>query len=118
MLLITKRRRAAMIGQHCIYKVEDTTLVSISNTDMNNPDEQRYVKMFNAIDLSSNFYFSYSYDLTQTFQHNTANPRFVISNDRKQSLIRPEKEPSVVIYNSHPNYRYFFLPPTVTPSVG
>ena len=89
-LLITKRRRAAMIGQHCIYKVEDTILVPISSGEgvssggsgsgggggssgssgktSSHPDEQRYVKMFNAIDLSSNFYFSYSYDLTQTLQ--------------------------------------------------
>lgn len=38
------------------------------------PDEQRYVKMFQSIDLSSNFYFSYSYDLTQTLQINMAPP--------------------------------------------
>lgn len=34
------------------------------------PDEARYVKMFQNIDLSSNFYFSYSYDLTHTLQYN------------------------------------------------
>ena len=62
-LLITKRRRAAMIGQHCIYKIEDTTLVPIwsafNEGKAPSPDETRYVKMFTAIDLSSNFYFSY-----------------------------------------------------------
>jgi len=40
-------------------------------------DEQRYFKMFQAIDLSSNFYFSYSYDLTHTLQHNLSNPNFL-----------------------------------------
>jgi hypothetical protein len=39
------------------------------------PDEQRYVKMFQSIDLSSNFYFSYSYDITHTLQYNMAPPK-------------------------------------------
>lgn len=38
-------------------------------------DEQRYVKMFLAIDLSTNFYYSYSYDVTHTLQMNIAPPR-------------------------------------------
>lgn len=38
-------------------------------------DEQRYVKMFLAIDLSTNFYYSYSYDVTHTLQMNMAPPR-------------------------------------------
>lgn len=41
------------------------------------PDEQRYVKMFQGIDLSSNFYFSYSYDLTHTLQYNMAPPKHI-----------------------------------------
>lgn len=41
------------------------------------PDEQRYVKMFQSIDLSSNFYFSYSYDLTHTLQSNMAPPKHI-----------------------------------------
>lgn len=79
MLLITKRRKAAMLGQHSIYKIEDTKLVYLPNEDTRDfqQEEQRYVKMFNAIDLSSNFYFSYSYDLTNTLQHNLADPSFV-----------------------------------------
>lgn len=43
------------------------------------PDEQRYVKMFQSIDLSSNFYFSYSYDISHTFQSNMAPPRHIKS---------------------------------------
>jgi len=41
------------------------------------PDEQRYVKMFQSIDLSSNFYFSYSYDMSHTFQSNMTPPRHI-----------------------------------------
>ncbi|XP_033099185.1 polyphosphoinositide phosphatase-like [Anneissia japonica] len=34
------------------------------------PDEQRYIRIFQNIDLTSNFYFSYSYDLTHSLQFN------------------------------------------------
>ncbi|PSN50035.1 hypothetical protein C0J52_03285 [Blattella germanica] len=70
-ILVTKRRRVAYIGYHTIYKIEDTCMIYIPNDGirMNHPDEQRYVKMFQSIDLSSNFYFSYSYDITHTLQN-------------------------------------------------
>lgn len=75
-ILVTKRRRVAVIGHHTIYKVEDTSMIYIPNDIIRifHPDEQRYVKMFQSIDLSSNFYFSYSYDISHTFQSNMAPP--------------------------------------------
>nr|XP_054753115.1 polyphosphoinositide phosphatase-like [Lytechinus pictus] len=71
-ILITKRKKAAIIGGHTIYKIEDTTMVHIphDNYRKQHPDEARYLKMFQNVDLSSNFYFSYSYDLTHSLQHN------------------------------------------------
>ncbi|GAB1604859.1 polyphosphoinositide phosphatase-like [Argonauta hians] len=74
MILITKRRRVALIGPHTIYKVEDTCMIYIPNVGNNHihSDESRYVKMFQNVDLSSNFYFSYSYDLTHSLQYNMA----------------------------------------------
>jgi len=80
-VLITKRRKVGLIGHHTIYKIEDTSMIYIPYETVskeNNYDEQRYLKMFQAIDLSSNFYFSYSYDLTHTLQHNMTRPRFLI----------------------------------------
>ncbi|XP_012062724.1 PREDICTED: polyphosphoinositide phosphatase [Atta cephalotes] len=75
-ILVTKRRRIAVIGHHTIYKIEDTSMIYIPNDIVRifHPDEQRYVKMFQSIDLSSNFYFSYSYDISHTFQSNMAPP--------------------------------------------
>ncbi|XP_034950859.1 polyphosphoinositide phosphatase isoform X2 [Chelonus insularis] len=80
-ILVTKRRRVAVIGHHTIYKIEDTSMIYIPNDTVRvfHPDEQRYVKMFQSIDLNSNFYFSYSYDLTHTFQHNLAPPKHIQS---------------------------------------
>jgi hypothetical protein len=60
-ILVTKRRRVAVIGQHTIYKIEDTSMIYIPSSGIRSyhPDEPRYVKMFQNIDLSSNFYFRY-----------------------------------------------------------
>lgn len=75
-ILVTKRRHAAMIGHHSIYKIEDTALIYIPNDGVRraHPDEAHYFKMFQSIDLSSNFYFSYSYDVTHTLQRNLTSP--------------------------------------------
>nr|CAD7430340.1 unnamed protein product [Timema monikensis] len=75
-ILVTKRRRVAVIGHHTLYKIEDTSMIYIPNDGVRttHPDEQRYLKMFQSIDLSSNFYFSYSYDLSHTLQSNLTPP--------------------------------------------
>lgn len=67
-ILIVKRKCIAVIGCHCIYKIKDTRMLYIPNEDRTNADEQRYLKIFNNVDLKSNFYFSYSYDLSNTLQ--------------------------------------------------
>lgn len=56
---MTKRRRVAVIGLHTIYKIEDTAMIYIPSETVRvaHPDEPRYLKMFQSIDLSSNFYF-------------------------------------------------------------
>uniref|UniRef100_H2MFX1 FIG4 phosphoinositide 5-phosphatase n=1 Tax=Oryzias latipes TaxID=8090 RepID=H2MFX1_ORYLA len=71
-VLITKRRVMADIGGHYIYKIEDTTMIYIPNDSVRvtHPDEARYVRIFQNVDLSSNFYFSYSYDLSHSLQCN------------------------------------------------
>uniref|UniRef100_A0A668U9U3 SAC domain-containing protein n=1 Tax=Oreochromis aureus TaxID=47969 RepID=A0A668U9U3_OREAU len=71
-VLITKRRKMADIGGHFIYKIEDTTMIYIPNDSVRvtHPDEARYLRIFQNVDLSSNFYFSYSYDLSHSLQYN------------------------------------------------
>ena len=66
--LITKRRRVALIGQHFVYKIEDTLMLPVCDTPGVAPLEARYFKAFCNVDLSSNFYFSYTYDLTSPLQ--------------------------------------------------
>lgn len=82
-VLITKRRKVAVVGMHTLYKIEDTNMIYIPHESIRviHPEEPRYVKMFQSIDLASNFYFSYSYDLTHSLQHNLATPKQFIPNN-------------------------------------
>uniref|UniRef100_A0A8C0UTU2 FIG4 phosphoinositide 5-phosphatase n=1 Tax=Cyanistes caeruleus TaxID=156563 RepID=A0A8C0UTU2_CYACU len=64
--------KTADIGGHAIYKIEDTNMIYIPNDSVrvSHPDEARYLRIFQNVDLSSNFYFSYSYDLSHSLQYN------------------------------------------------
>lgn len=87
LILITKRRRVAQLGHHVIYKIEDTSMIYIpSEKSDKNSQETKYVKLFQNIDLSSNFYFSYSYDITHTLQYNLANCETIDRNEEKSNV--------------------------------
>lgn len=60
-ILITKRRPVAAVGLHYIYKIMETTMLYIPNeaSRESHGDEARYLKMFQSVDLSSNFYFRF-----------------------------------------------------------
>lgn len=66
------------------------------------PLEQRYLRMFTNIDLNSNFYFSYSYDLTRTLQHNLSAPRFIGNADIENEEPLPD-------WNSYVRILYFTI---------
>ena len=80
MLLITKRSTVAMVGGHYIYQIDATELISLtaatarSKADRH-PEEARFVAILNNLDLTRSFYFSYSYDITNTLQHNIKRER-------------------------------------------
>lgn len=71
-VLITKRSVRALMGGHYIYHCEDTSIYKICPTmKVENPSEEaRLLSLFRGVDLSKNFYFSYTYDVTSTLQHN------------------------------------------------
>ncbi|XP_067951044.1 polyphosphoinositide phosphatase-like [Watersipora subatra] len=70
LILVTSRLKVAMIGSHVIYKVEGTAMIYVSTEKVTRPEELRYAKLFENVDFSNNFYFSYSYDLTHSLQYN------------------------------------------------
>ncbi|KAI8812473.1 polyphosphoinositide phosphatase [Cladochytrium replicatum] len=76
-ILVTKRSAVALIGGHNIYHVDDTIMVPIPGPSAKierRVEEQRYLQIFTQVDLNKNFYFSYTYDITQTLQHNLTRP--------------------------------------------
>jgi hypothetical protein len=75
----------ALLGSHSIYHIDETKYIPIhtfpdkpvpasngTNPSVPGilPEEQRYIDTFKRIDLTKNFYFSYTYDVTNTFQKN------------------------------------------------
>ncbi|KAM0793180.1 hypothetical protein ACM66B_000653 [Microbotryomycetes sp. NB124-2] len=71
MIIIKSRAPVALVGGHYIYHCEETALRPITPLSSNkNAEEARQMASFQGVDLSKNFYFSYTYDLTHTLQHN------------------------------------------------
>ncbi|ETW81555.1 hypothetical protein HETIRDRAFT_318364 [Heterobasidion irregulare TC 32-1] len=72
MILITKRSVVALLGGHYLYHCENTEIVPIcSSHRVDRPgEEQRLMNIFKQVDMSKNFYLSYTYDLTSTLQSN------------------------------------------------
>lgn len=83
MLLITKKSTVAMVGGHYIYQIEGTELIPLtpgrSKPDSRNTEEQRFLGILNNIDLTRSFYYSYSYDVTRTLQHNITRERTALA---------------------------------------
>lgn len=68
--LVLRHRPVALLGGHHIYHVEDTRLLSISYKPERSEQEDKAIATFKTIDLSKNFYYSLTYDLTLTLQAN------------------------------------------------
>ncbi|KAL6454199.1 FIG4 Polyphosphoinositide phosphatase [Candida maltosa Xu316] len=71
--LITKCSQVAILGGHFIYHIDETKLIPLGS-NYKRPDkysdEEKLLSIFKYMDLSKTFYFSYSYDITNTLQTN------------------------------------------------
>lgn len=99
MLLVTKQIPVAILGYHVVYTIEDMSMVYIpyvekSNKKELNLEEQKYVKMFQSIDLRQNFYYSYTYDLTHTMQHNFTSINYIQKNSDPFKILGVKNNPS------------------------
>jgi phosphatidylinositol 3,5-bisphosphate 5-phosphatase len=107
MLVITKRSQMAMIGGHFVYSVDGTELVPLTTgassrfktSDAKNAEEARFLGILNNLDLTRSFYFSYSYDVTRTLQHNIMTERAAIA----KGCPYPHKQDynSMFVWNSY-----------------
>ena len=105
MLVITKRSQVAMIGGHYIYQVDGTDLLSLTTSSSarlkldRDSEESRFIGILNNLDLSRSFYFSYSYDITRTLQHNIVCERQAL----QQGQVNTPKQfrNSMFVWNHH-----------------
>lgn len=106
MLVITKRGQVAMIGGHFTYSVDATELIPLTTgsssrfkPEAKNAEEARFLGILANLDLTRSFYFSYSYDITHTLQHNIITEREAIEKDTPF----PHKQDynSMFVWNSH-----------------
>ncbi|VVB16939.1 unnamed protein product [Arabis nemorensis] len=75
MLLITERRVIGEICGHSIYEVSKSEIISLQNSSVvcniaNSRDENRYKRLLCVVDLTKDFFFSYSYNIMRSFQKN------------------------------------------------
>ncbi|KAM0323427.1 hypothetical protein ACHAQA_008706 [Verticillium albo-atrum] len=103
MLLITKKSTVAMIGGHYVYQIDGTELVPLTparfKTDVRNTEESRFLAILNNLDLTRSFYYSYSYDITRTLQHNMARERDALA---KGLATNPGDDfNAMFVWNSH-----------------
>lgn len=75
MLLITKRRQIGAICGHNIYAVCKSEIIPLSNSTawantVNSKIENRYKKLLCNVDLTKDFFFSYSYHVMRSLQKN------------------------------------------------
>ncbi|KAG9234060.1 SacI homology domain-containing protein [Amylocarpus encephaloides] len=106
MLLITKRAQVAMIGGHFTYSIDGTELVPLTTgsssrfkPDLKNSEEARFLGILNNLDLTRSFYFSYSYDITRTLQHNIITERQAVANG--DPYPHPQNCSSMFVWNSY-----------------
>lgn len=84
---ISKSQKVGKIRDHSIYKIEETKLLKLFPEKMNG-QEKRYADIFNSLDVTMGFYYSYTYDLTHTLQENIT---FLLNEDLKTPTPRITK---------------------------
>ncbi|XP_059456351.1 phosphoinositide phosphatase SAC2-like [Corylus avellana] len=75
MLLITKRRKIGEICGHKIYAITKSKMIMIPNPTVRtlmaySKNENRYKKLLCIVDLTKDFFFSYSYNVMRSLQKN------------------------------------------------
>ncbi|KAK4373821.1 hypothetical protein RND71_004498 [Anisodus tanguticus] len=77
-LVITERRKIGKICGHAVYAITKSEMFPIPNsTVLSNmaysKDENRYKKLLRSMDLTKDYFFSYSYHVMLSFQKNLSN---------------------------------------------
>lgn len=75
MILVTKRRQIGTICGHIVYGISESQIITVPHSTVltnlaNSKDEQRYKKLLSTVDLTKDFFFSYTYHIMCSLQRN------------------------------------------------
>ncbi|QCD80186.1 phosphoinositide phosphatase SAC3-like [Vigna unguiculata] len=74
MVLITKRRQIGAICGHTVYAVSKSEMIPLPyssvRSNINDKNENRYKRLLCMVDLTKDFFFSYSYHIMRSLQRN------------------------------------------------
>ncbi|KAK9073206.1 hypothetical protein SSX86_007530 [Deinandra increscens subsp. villosa] len=75
LILVTKRKQIGCICGHAIYSIEESQILTIPHvsvqTDVaHSKTELRYKKLLSSVDLTKDFYYSYTYPIMRSLQKN------------------------------------------------
>ncbi|KAM7461212.1 hypothetical protein LguiA_029333 [Lonicera macranthoides] len=75
LILVTKRRQIGCICGHAIYSIDESQIITIPHvsvqTDVaHSKTELRYKKLLSSVDLTKDFFYSYTYPIMQSLQKN------------------------------------------------
>ncbi|KAE8656235.1 Phosphoinositide phosphatase SAC2 [Hibiscus syriacus] len=75
MMLITKRKKIGAICGHTIYAISKSEMIPISKFPIQSnmaysKNEKRYKKLLSTVDLTKDFFFSYTYNVMHSLQRN------------------------------------------------
>ncbi|GMM33692.1 phosphatidylinositol-3,5-bisphosphate 5-phosphatase [Saccharomycopsis crataegensis] len=109
---VTERSIVGILGGHNIYKIDSTKLIPVINEKNKThfkknsskdalDNEQRFLSIFEDFSLDQNFYFSYTYDITNTLQKNFMNEKFKAfkyKTQQKNSNLSKDYNDSTIIH--------------------
>ncbi|GFP81397.1 phosphoinositide phosphatase sac1 [Phtheirospermum japonicum] len=75
LILVTKRRQIGCICGHAIYCIDESQIITVPHvsvqTDVaHSKTELRYKKLLSSVDLTNDFFYSYTYPIMQSLQKN------------------------------------------------
>ncbi|XP_057474155.1 phosphatidylinositol-3-phosphatase SAC1-like [Actinidia eriantha] len=75
LILVTKRRQIGCICGHAIYSIDESQLITIPHASIQTDiahakNELRYKKLLSSVDLTKDFFYSYTYPIMQSLQKN------------------------------------------------
>ncbi|KAG2581030.1 hypothetical protein PVAP13_6KG006150 [Panicum virgatum] len=75
LILVTKRHQIGCICGHAIYCIDESQMITIPHSSMQtdvatSKNELRYKKLLASVDLTKDFFYSYTYPIMQSLQQN------------------------------------------------